>query len=163
MKWINHQIVTGFIIYAATDNALFVASGIVGAVIPDKVEGSPPQENKAYWAWRKKHRTWSHYPPIYLSLIALAQFAKIYYPDPTVELVLNLISYALVGALLHIVEDGICGKVPIFTPKKKHGIKLFKVGTLGEYFCSALIIFICLFYRFGDFAKISSLLTNIKV
>lgn len=163
MKWINHQVVTGFIIYAATDNALFVASGIVGAVIPDRVEGSPPKESKAYWKWRKSHRTWSHYPPIYLLLIASAQFAKHFYPDPTVGLILNLITYALVGALLHIAEDGICGKIPIFTPHKKCGLKLFKVGTLGEYFCSAIIIFICLFYRFGDFAKISSLLSNIKL
>ncbi len=163
MKWINHQVVTGFIIFAATDNALMVASGIVGAVIPDRVEGSPPKESKAYWKWRKNHRTWSHYPPIYLLLIAAAQFAKNLYLDPTAELILNLITYALIGALLHIAEDGICGKVPIFTPHKKHGIKLFKVGTLGEYFCSAIIIFICLFCRFGDFSKISSLLSNIKV
>lgn len=163
MKWINHQVVTGFIIFAATDNALMVASGIVGAVIPDKVEGSPPKESKEYWKWRKNHRTWSHYPPIYLLLIAAAQFAKNFYPDPTAELIFNLITYALIGALLHIAEDGICGKVPIFTPRKKYGLKLFKVGTLGEYFCSALIIFICLFIRFGDFAKISSLLSNIKL
>lgn len=150
MKWINHQIVTGFIIYAATDDALFVAAGIFGAVIPDKVEGAPPKESADYWKWRKKHRTWSHYPPIYFLLIAAAQFAKDFYSDLTADIILNLITYALVGALLHIAEDGICGKVPIFFPKKKHGIKLFKVGSFGEYFCSALIIFVCLFYRFGN-------------
>ncbi len=150
MKWINHQIVTGFIIYAATNDALFVASGIIGAVIPDKVEGQPPQESKAYWKWRKNHRTWSHYPPMYLFPIVLLQFAKIYYPDPSIELVANLISYALVGALLHIAEDGICGRVPIFTPHGKHGIKLFTVGSWQEYFFSAAIIFMCLFYRFGN-------------
>ena len=150
MKWINHQIVTGFIIYAATDDALFVASGILGAVLPDKVEGSPPKESKAYWKWRKKHRTWSHYPPLYLALIAGLQYAKFYYPDPTLGLALNLLTYMLVGAVLHIVEDGICGKVPIFTPHKKHGIKLFKVGSWREYFVAMLIICGCLFYRFGD-------------
>ena len=163
MKWINHQIVTGFIIYAATDDALFVASGIFGAVIPDRVEGSPPKESKAYWQWRKNHRTWSHYPPIYLLLIAAAQYAKTFYSDPTFEIILNLITYALVGALLHIAEDGICGKVPIFKPRKKYGLKLFKVGSFGEYFCSALIIFACIFYRFGDLSKISSLLKNISL
>ena len=151
MKWINHQIVTGFIVSTATDDALFTASSIVGAVLPDRVEGSPPKENKDYWKWRKKHRTWSHYPPIYFALIAAAQVAKNYYPDPTLALVLNLITYALVGALLHIAEDGICGKVPIFTPHKKYGIKLFKVGSWREYFFAALIILICLFVRFGDF------------
>ena len=154
MKWINHQIVTGFIIYAATDDALFVASGILGAVLPDKVEGAPPKESKAYWKWRKNHRTWSHYPPLYLLLIAGLQYAKFYYPEPTLELILNLLTYMLVGALLHIAEDGICGKVPILTPRGKHGLKLFKVGTWREYFVAALIIFACLFYRFGDFEKV---------
>lgn len=150
MKWINHQIVTGFIVSTATDDAIFTASSIVGAVLPDRVEGSPPKENKAYWKWRKSHRTWSHYPPIYFALIAAAQVAKNYYPDPTLALVLNLITYALIGALLHIAEDGICGKVPIFKPRKKYGIKLFTVGSRSEYFFAALIILICLFAKFGD-------------
>ena len=150
MKWINHQIVTGFIVCTATNDALFTASSIIGAVLPDRVEGSPPKESSAYWKWRKKHRTWSHYPPIYIALIAAAQVAKDYYPEPTLAFVLNLITYALVGALLHIAEDGICGKVPIFTPHKKYGIRLFKVGSWREYFFAALIILICLFVRFGD-------------
>ena len=150
MKWINHQVVTGFIVYAATNDALFVASSIVGAVLPDKVEGSPPKESKAYWKWRKNHRTWSHYPIFYLALIGLAQYGINYFANPTAELILNLITYALVGAILHIVEDGICGKVPILTPHGKHGIKLFKVGTWKEYFYSALIICGCLFFRFKE-------------
>ncbi|MBR0261962.1 MAG: metal-dependent hydrolase [Selenomonadaceae bacterium] len=150
MKWINHQIVTGFIVCTVTNDALFTASSIVGAVLPDRVEGSPPKESSAYWKWRKNHRTWSHYPPIYFALIVAAQFAKNYYPEPTLNFVLNLITYALVGALLHIAEDGICGKIPIFTPRKKYGIKLFKVGSWQEYFFAVLIILICLFIRFGD-------------
>ena len=151
MKWINHQIVTGFLVYAATDDAFFVASSIVGAVIPDRVEGSPPNNNsRAYWQWRRNHRTWSHYPPIYLFLIALAQGAKLYFLNPTLEIFLTLITYVLIGCLLHIAEDGICGKVPIFKPRKKHGLKLFKVGSWQEYFFSALIIFGCLAFSFSD-------------
>ena len=149
MKWINHQIVTGFIVSTATDDAIFTASSIVGAVLPDRVEGSPPKENKAYWKWRKNHRTWSHYPPIYFALIAAAQVAKSLIPNPY-NLIPTLITYALVGALLHIAEDGICGKVPIFTPHKKYGIRLFKVGSRLEYFFVVLIILGCLFARFGD-------------
>lgn len=150
MKWINHQIVTGFIVYAATDNALFVASSIVGAVIPDRIEGSPPTESAAYWKWRKNHRTWSHYPPLYLGLMAAAQIAIEYFQNPKVELVLSLLIYALVGAVLHIVEDGICGKVPIFTPRRKHGIKLFTVGSWREYFFAGLIVCGCLLFRYKD-------------
>jgi len=150
LKWINHQIVTGFIVCTVTNDALFTAASIVGAVIPDRVEGSPPKESSAYWKWRKRHRTWSHWPPIYLALIAAAQFAKDFYAEPTLTFALNLISYALVGALLHIAEDGLCGKVPIFTPHGKHGLKLFKVGSWSEYFFAALIISICLFVKFGN-------------
>lgn len=158
MKWINHQIVTGFIVCTATDDALFTASSIVGAVIPDRVEGSPPKENSAYWKWRNKHRTWSHYPILYLALIAGVQFAKDYYPDATLALALNWMTYVLVGALLHIAEDAICGKVPVFTPYKKYGLKLFKVGSWKEYFFAALIILICLFVRFGDINLLRSYL-----
>ncbi len=150
MKWINHQIVTGFIVCTATDDALFTASAIVGAVLPDRVEGSPPKESSAYWKWRKKHRTWSHYPPIYIALIIAAQVAKNYFPEATLAFALNLLTYAMVGALLHVVEDGLCGKVPIFLPHKKYGLKLFKVGSWREYFFAALIIAACLFARFGD-------------
>lgn len=159
MKWINHQIVTGFIVSAATDDALFTASSIVGAVIPDRVEGSPPKDSSAYWKWRKKHRTWSHYPPIYIALIVAAQFAKDYYPDPTLAIALNLLTYALIGALLHVAEDAFCGKVPIFTPHKKYGLKLFKVGSWGEYVFAALIIAVCLFVIFGDIDLLRSQLS----
>lgn len=149
MKWINHQIVTGFIVSTATDDALFTASAIVGAVLPDKVEGSPPQESSAYWKWRKKHRTWSHYPLIYIALIVAAQFAKNLVPSPY-SLIPTLLTYVLIGALLHVAEDAFCGKVPIFTPHKKYGLKLFKVGAWSEYVFAALIIAVCLFARFGD-------------
>ncbi|MBR2518930.1 MAG: metal-dependent hydrolase [Selenomonadaceae bacterium] len=161
MKWINHQIVTGFIVCTVTDDALFTASSIVGAVVPDRVEGSPPKESSAYWKWRKRHRTWSHYPPIYLALIAAAQFAKNFYADPTVDFALNLLTYALVGALLHIAEDALCGKVPVFTPHGKHGLKLFKVGTWREYFFAALIIAICLFVRFGNIDSLIKLISEV--
>ena len=160
MKWINHQILTGFIVYAVTDNALFVASSIVGAVIPDKVEGSPPKESKAYWAWRKRHRTWSHYPVLYIMLIGLLIFTANYFNEPTVSIASDIGIYILIGALLHIAEDGICGRVPIFLPKSKHGLKLFTVGSIGEYMFAALIIFICLFSRFGDSEKALNTILN---
>ena len=160
MKWINHQIVTGFIVFAATDNALFVASSIVGAVIPDKVEGSPPKESKAYWKWRQNHRTWSHYPILYLALIGLLMFASDSVKDPTVSLIAQMGIYVLIGALLHIAEDGICGRVPILTPKSKHGIKLFQVGSIGEYIVAAMIIAVCIFSRFGDIGKTLDMLID---
>ena len=150
MKWQNHQIATGFIVYAATNDALMVAASILGAVLPDRVEGQPPKESKAYWKWRKNHRTWSHYPPLYFLLLAFAQVSKMYLQSPIAEIFLNLISYVLIGALLHIAEDGICGKVPILSTKKKHGLKLFKVGSAGEYFWAFLIVAACVAFSFRE-------------
>ncbi|MBQ9480335.1 MAG: metal-dependent hydrolase [Selenomonadaceae bacterium] len=166
MKWINHQILTGFIVYAATDNALSVASSIFGAVIPDRVEGSPPKDNAGYWAWRRRHRTWSHYPMIYLALIGLSLFAKDYCQSlnasylPTLLTLLDVFMFAMIGALLHIVEDGICGKVPIFTPHSKHGLKLFTVGSWKEYFFSAIIILICLASRLDNLDEIINIIST---
>ena len=51
---------------------------------------------------------------------------------------------------MHIAEDGICGKVPILSTKKKHGLKLFKVGSAGEYFCSFLIVAACVAFSFRE-------------
>ena len=150
MKWQNHQITTGFIVYAATNDALFVAASIFGAVLPDRVEGQPPKESKAYWQWRKNHRTWSHYPPLYFLLLAFTQIVKIYFQNPVADIVLNIFSYILIGALLHIAEDGICGKVPILSTKKKHGLKIFKVGSFGESVCTGLIVCACVAFSFSS-------------
>ena len=149
MKWQNHQITTGFIVYAATNDALTVAASIMGAVLPDRVEGQPQKESKAYWKWRKNHRTWSHYPPLYFLLLVFVQIVNAYFQNPVAEIFLNLISYVLIGALLHIAEDGICGKVPILSTKKKHGLKLFKVGSAGEYICMGFIVLACIVFSFS--------------
>ena len=167
MKWINHEIVTGVIIYTATDDPFFVICSMIGAIIPDKVEGQPPKESKAYWKWRSKHRTYSHLPAIYLlifamftlltlpeiqSRIAFFEFAR---GNPAgFELLIkciNAVRYISVGCLLHIAEDGICGKVPIIFPKKKYGIKLFKVGSTRETVVVGIIIFLCIVIKNWEF------------
>ena len=73
MKWISHQIVTGSVIYLATDSLLLTACGMA-------------------------------------------------------------------GALLHILEDALCGEVPLIFPGEKIGLKLFKVGSFTEYFFAAGLI-----------------------
>lgn len=160
MKWINHEIVTGVVIYTATNDPFFVICSMIGAIIPDRVEGSPPKESKAYWKWRSSHRTYSHLPIIYLSIFALFSILTIAEIQEQIKIFrmasenpagfellmkcINAIRYICVGCLLHIAEDGICGKVPIFFPKKKHGIKLFKVGSTGETIAVGFIIFLCI-------------------
>ena len=49
-------------------------------------------------------------------------------------------TFICIGALLHIVEDAFCGKVPLFLPWQKVGIKLFTVGSVTEYLFSMAVV-----------------------
>ena len=114
MKWVSHVVLTGTIAYAVTADPLPAAAACVGAVLPDKIEGTP---GSVGWnTWRSRHRGWSHWPMLYL---------------------------ALLGALCHIAEDAVCGKVPALFPTQKIGIRLFTVGSLREYlfvlFCIVVV------------------------
>ena len=142
MKWVNHQVLTGVIVYAATDDMLLTIYSMAGAIFPDKVEGSPRAGN--YWSWRSRHRGWSHWPMLYLGLIFFlsrleeGQLTAL----PTADLT-TIGIYICIGALLHIAEDAVCGKVPLLTPGDKHGVKLFAVGSFAEYFFSAGVVLVC--------------------
>ena len=62
------------------------------------------------------------------------------FPGIFTEDITRLGIFFFAGALCHIAEDFICGKVPIILPTKKYGVKLFKVGSAGEYFFAAFIM-----------------------
>ena len=51
-----------------------------------------------------------------------------------------LLFWMLAGALCHIAEDALCGKVPLLLPSQKVGIRLFTVGSFREYLIVLLII-----------------------
>ena len=68
MKWVNHEIITGVIVYAVTENPLAALYSMAGAVLPDKIEGNPGSN---YWSWRSRHRGWSHWPMLYVLLLGL--------------------------------------------------------------------------------------------
>jgi len=135
MKWVNHEIVTGVIVYGATGDFLSTAFAMAGAILPDKVEGRPGAN---YWSWRARHRGWSHWPVIYLAILAIMQIGLI----PQGAEVERGASFVAVGALLHIVEDAVCGKVPFLFPWQKVGIKLFTVGSVTEYLFSMAAVII---------------------
>ncbi|WP_295165089.1 metal-dependent hydrolase, partial [Selenomonas sp. F0473] len=99
------------------------------AVLPDKIEGTPG--SVGWRTWRSRHRGWSHWPLLYLALLgALTHSAGYFFYDAAFFSVLN---WLLIGALLHIAEDAVCGKVPLLTPSEKYGIRLFTVGSFREY------------------------------
>ena len=130
MKWISHQIVTGSVIYLATDSLLLTACGMAGAVIPDQLEGDPR---------RGFHRGLSHWPGLYLFAIALLLTLRPAGPISADDGVMLLVA-VMAGALLHILEDALCGEVPLIFPGEKIGLKLFKVGSFTEYFFAAGLI-----------------------
>lgn len=150
MKWKNHKLVTTVVVFAVTGNLLYAAYSYLGSVLPDRLEGKPPKETKAYWQWRSKHRQTTHWTLPYLAIIAILMYLH----DSSIltgwawqgALIPLFVS---VGALLHIVEDSICGKVPLIWRKRKIGIKLFKVGSVWEYFVVYTICIIALYYRFA--------------
>ena len=140
MKWITHEIVTGAVVHALTGDPLAALWSMAGAVFPDKAEGSP---QKRGWAnWRSSHRGWSHWPLLYIALIGLLLKSEMYFPLAADKLddLSRIGIFLCLGALLHIFEDALCGKVPHLTPQKKAGLRLFKVGSFREYICGIIIV-----------------------
>ncbi|WP_302609374.1 metal-dependent hydrolase [uncultured Mitsuokella sp.] len=142
MKWVDHQVLTGVIVYAATDDLLLTVYSMAGAIFPDKVEGSPRAGH--YWSWRSRHRGWSHWSVLYLGIIFfLSHLEEMQLTSlPTADLV-TIGTYICIGALLHIAEDAVCGKVPFLTPYHKVGIRLFKVGSVTEYLFTIAAVLLC--------------------
>ena len=142
MKWINHQIVTGMAVYAVTGNLLFAACSMAGAVLPDKIEGNP-REAASYWSWRSRHRGWSHWPMLYALLLGLQLEIMGGGQLSSLTDMLSIGTYLSIGALLHIAEDALCGKVPFITPWQKVGVKLFSVGSVTEYLFAIVLVLAC--------------------
>ena len=144
MTWVSHIAVTGTIVYAVTTDPLLTAAAAVGAVLPDKVEGSP---GSVGWStWRSRHRGWSHWPVLYLALIGgLAQARAYFFYDAAF---FSVLTWLFIGALLHIAEDAVCGKVPGIYPAQKIGIRLFTVGSFREY---AFVLFCIIVVYAGQY------------
>lgn len=142
MKWVSHQAVTGVLAYAATNDLLFTAGAVFGAIVPDKIEGK--REGLGAIGWRSRHRGWSHWAVLYVAaFFALLQFFNI---EDVKGAILNenspvrLLFALLFGAICHIIEDAFCGKVPTVTPNIKWGVRLFKVGSFREYVVVIIMI-----------------------
>ncbi len=151
MKWVSHKMATGAILYALTGNILISGLGVLGSTFPDFIEGRvPPQDTTAYKKWRKKHRGLSHWLPPYLLIVCLGIYYLHQFNILTISLdkVLPLIknwqfnldiitvhitTYFTAGAVLHILEDAICGYVPLLWLRPRLGIRLFRVGSIWEY------------------------------
>lgn len=162
MKWQSHKILTGAIVFCATGNLVPTVGTVLGSVFPDAIEGMPTQSN--YNAWRAKHRKKSHWFIPYLFTFLLLQSFNFLHPIPktfsqlwrvansgslidALPIVTWLVAMLALGALFHIAEDAICGKVPGIELRQKIGIKLFQVGSAQEYLLVSSISFALIMAR----------------
>ncbi len=145
MKWVSHEIVTGVAVYAWTGSLVPMACAMAGAVLPDWIEGKGGGM-RLPWRGMLAHRGWSHWPLVYvLGLLALEAAAK----DGAAGAagLVEAARFVLVGALFHIAEDALCGKVPLLHPRKKVGVRLFRVGSFAEYIFA--LVLVLAFYAVG--------------
>ena len=172
MMGFNHRLVTGSFVFAFTGSFFATAIACSGATFPDRIERIIPISHN------KIHRTISHWFPIYLIPILL-----IYYFLTTSGVFLlnnnqwfslmsnginnmviktigaNFTFWCLVGCLAHIIEDSICGKIPIINPTKpKVHFRLFYTNAPFEYifsFCVSMLVLIAKVPTFAIFVKSS--------
>jgi len=153
MKWENHKIVTISIVYLFTSNVISALIAGFGALFPDLIEGSAINS-------RSKHRTVSHWFPLYAIPLVLVIFS--FSGEPYLlsvsEVVNNLEDFLaqeksyyivkvfslwfLVGCLFHIFEDSLTGRIPLKSPFRKVLLfrkRLFHTGSFKEYLFSFLI------------------------
>lgn len=133
MKWASHKVLTFGIVLMVTKDPVAAFCTLPGAVFPDWVEGSP-SEGAGYWNWRSRHRGFSHWFLLYLFMLGAVYIARrqgcAFFGYP---LLYKFLIFFFIGALMHILEDAVCGKVPFIFPSKKYGIRLFSVGSFTEY------------------------------
>ena len=162
MIWKCHRAVTAVSIYAITTNIPMAVIAMVGSVFPDAIEYIMPGD------WQSHHRKSSHWFPIYLSIIVFIYlFLKtknsLLFPSNDLFsfiqnsitnndytfIIMNILFWFFVGALFHIIEDSVCGSIPILSPNDRTSfIRLFKVGTFSEYFYVFLFCISVLYYKF---------------
>lgn len=146
MKWVTHEVVTGAAVFSLTGDVLASLYSMAGAIVPDKIEGGPLRRIRLKLFGG--HRGWSHWPMAYLLAALLFSQADELAPlGPALGEIKRVGFFLAVGALFHIGEDALCGKVPFILPTQKIGVKLFKVGTVMEYVVAILLV--ALFYALG--------------
>jgi len=136
LKWINHELISGAIMFSiSSGNIIDTSFVLAGSVFPDWIEGRPTESN--YNTWRKYHRGASHWLLMYCVLFILSGL----YITHTSSVLPRYMAIFTFGAILHIIEDLLCGKVPVISLKNKIGFKLFTVGSIEEYALSFVLVY----------------------
>jgi|WetSurMetagenome_2_1015567.scaffolds.fasta_scaffold19261_6 hypothetical protein len=152
MTWISHKLATGAVVFAVTGNPVPALFAAAGSIIPDALEGFPKNESD-YDRWRKNHRRMTHWFVPYMVIAAVLYCVAFSFgvrPLGTVSLshfssfaffankslygfLAYAFSYMAIGAVLHCVQDALCGAVPSLNPQKRVGTRFFYVGSFKEF------------------------------
>lgn len=95
MRWINHQITTATVVYAATGNGTASLFAWVGSIMPDAIE--LPLQGVL------KHRGVSHWPWSYFSVAVVMFSCGLYFRNYA----LFYSAFFFVGAVLHLLGDAL--------------------------------------------------------
>lgn len=150
MKWFNHKLITGFLVYAVAGDIPGAVVSAAGSVFPDAVEfGYSPSGHRRLSHW------WVIYCVAMLAVYAILKYRFGGVADITLaiknlsggeNIMFTVAFYFLIGCILHIAQDALCGQVPLFNPfKKTLGVRLFRVGSFTEYAITAVVIIVIVF------------------
>ena len=132
MTWVSHSVVTFATLFAATHNVFIAGSAMLGSTLPDKAEDA---------VLRLRHRSYFHWFVLYVAALAflwtpevLSATGLAVWQAGVLQIMRTFLFWFFAGALLHVVEDAICGPVPFLHPTKRATVlpRLFKVGSVGE-------------------------------
>jgi len=162
MKWINHKIITFSTVYLLTGNFLSSCIAAAGSVVPDLLEGRFDFSAKVNLGNKNRknslpkwHRTVTHWFPVYLFIML---FSLLHFRGVDTVSVANLSVYLVdllsgtsdklfyfilfwlsFGSFMHIIQDSLTGRVPLFNPfRKSFTMKIMRTGSVVEYLLSLI-------------------------
>lgn len=131
MRWCNHQITTGMLVYAGTGNLAATTLAWVGSTLPDLLEFPLGP--------LIRHRTLTHWPYPYLAL-----FVGLWvWGGWSDNLLPQYGSYLLLGCLFHLLQDSLspggipCGVTPF---RGKIGLGWYRTFHVSEYVTALLLV-----------------------
>ena len=164
MTWLSHKMITFSAVFTFTHNISFAIASAIGAIVPDLIEGkgflsvNPFEQQR----WRANHRTYSHWFIPYLLTFCICWFIMkenpflihphkniaVFFKLPKTFSVAWILSAISFGAILHILQDAISGKVPLLNPKRKSfGVRLIPVRSFMEFAVTLLITMGLFFFK----------------
>ena len=156
----NHKLVTGSFVFAFTFSIPATILACTTASFPDRIEN----------IIKMNHRTYSHWFPFYLiPMIVIYTYLTsrgVFFLDANEWLSaiksgdkfilgMNASFWLFLGGLAHIIEDSVCGRIPIIKPTKARPyFKFFETDSWFEEVFAKGISFFVLIAKVPAFAQL---------